>query len=166
MFSQAFYIYNSFRSLFRNLASLWHYMVLSVISSKKVTIDLLWLSVVNQLNMKTTKGGSLYKRYMPGDNRTSGWHYTFVTSLIAIWHCWALYECHHHCGNCLGREMGIDWTWISPTAEAPGKKVGTVSLKRWQRNLHNGHYTLHFVCRSVATVRQPLYSVLISSHLA
>lgn len=49
--------------------------------------------------------------------------------------------------------------------EPPGKKVGIVSLKRWQRNLHNRHYSPHFVCRSVAAVRQPLYSVLISSHL-
>lgn len=79
----------------------------------------------------------------------------------------ALCERGHRCGNCWGTEweMEIDWTWISPAAEAPGKKVGTVSLKRWQRNLHNRHYSLHFVCRSAAAVRLPLHSVSISSHL-
>lgn len=79
----------------------------------------------------------------------------------------SLFESHHRCGNSSGRGrvMGIDWTWISPTAEAPGKKVGTLSLKRWQRNLHNRHYSPQFVCRSVAAVRQALYSIPISSRL-
>lgn len=53
------------------------------------------------------------------------------------------------------RKMGIDWTWIRPTAQSPpGQKVGTVSVKRWQRNLHNRHYSLHFVCRSVTRCSQ------------
>lgn len=45
------------------------------------------------------------------------------------------------------------------------QKIGTISLKRWQRNLHNRHYSLRCVCRSVSAVRQPHCSVLISSHL-
>lgn len=42
----------------------------------------------------------------------------------------------------------------------PGQKVGTVSVKRWQRNLHNRHYSLHFVCRSVACCSQTAPSSL------
>lgn len=84
-----------------------------------------------------------------------GWRGTFLwlDSYLAlcVWKSPLLWELRRE------REwkMGIDWTWISPTAQSPpGQKVGTVSVKRWQRNLHNRHYCLHFVCRSVACCSQ------------
>lgn len=91
--------------------------------------------------------------------------FIFVILLALQVICWALYEYHCHCGNYYGRkwEKRMCWTWISPTRPR-AKEVGTVFLKRWQRNLHNRHYSPQCVCRSVAAVRQPLCSVLISSH--
>lgn len=84
-----------------------------------------------------------------------GWRGTFLwlDSYLAlcVWKSPLLWELRRD------REwkMGIDLTWISPTAQRPpGQKVGTVSVKRWQRNLHNRHYCLHFVCRSVARCSQ------------